>query len=167
MHTYTDATGESWSLVVTVDTVRRVRQLVSVDLMDVVKGAKPGDPPSLLNRLAEDPVLLVDVLYAICKPQVEMRKLDAEAFAARLAGDAIDTATMELLGAIADFFPSPTRKLLLQLIEAGRAYHNKAVDITADRVRLGIAEMMETLGASSPSAPASSAPTPDPSPSGS
>ena len=163
MHSFTDEKGRTWSVVVTVDTVRRVRQLAGVDLMLVLKG-------TLLEELAGDPVKLVDVLFAICKPQADAAKVTDQDFAEGLAGDSIDHATMALLGGIADFFPGPTRRLLRQLIDAGRANQEKIGALMEHRVTKAIAQMdaaASTLGDSSPSAPAPSGSTPAPSPSGS
>lgn len=163
MHDFKDAIGRTWSITVTVDTVRRVRQLVSVDLLQVVK-------TDLLERLANDPVLLVDVLFAACKPQADHQRIDGDSFAAGLCGDAIDAAAMALIGAIADFFPSPTRKLLMRVIDASRAHQGKVAEMIEARVSEGIARMeatISTLGASSPSAAASSDTTQAPAPSAS
>lgn len=163
MHSFTDEKGRAWSVVVTVDTVRRVRQLAGVDLMQVIKGP-------LLEELAGDPVRLVDVLFAICKPQADAGKVTDQDFGQSLAGDSIDAATMALLGAIADFFPSPTRKLLRQLIDAGRASQEKVSALMEHHVSKAIAAMdaaASTPGVSSPSAPDSSGSTPAPAPSGS
>lgn len=157
MQTFTDATGRQWSMVITVDTVRRVRSLAAVDLMQVVKG-------KLLEDLAGDPVLLVDVLFAICKPQADHQQVRPEDFAQGLVGDAIDAASLALVKAIADFFPSPTRKLLLRLSDASRAQRER-MDALMNAQADKIAAMMDsTPGDSSPSAPESSgtiqAPTP-------
>jgi hypothetical protein len=64
MHKFTDRNGKEWVLDITVSTVKRVRSLTGVDLM----GMAGGD---VLDQLGRDPVLLVDVLYAICKPQAD------------------------------------------------------------------------------------------------
>lgn len=163
MHDFKDSLDRTWSITVTVDTVRRVRQLVAVDLMQVTKS-------DLLERLAGDPVLLVDVLFAACKPQADHLQINGESFAAGLSGDAIDAAAMALIGAIADFFPSPTRKLLLRVIDASRAHQEKVAEMVDARVTEGIARLdatLSTLGASSPSAAASSDTTPAHTPSAS
>ena len=69
MKTFTDNTGRTWTLSVTVGTIKRVRALCSVDLANIIT-IEAGKAPNvgLLDRLASDPVLLVDVLYAVCKP---------------------------------------------------------------------------------------------------
>ena len=61
MKTFTDNAGNTWSLSITVDAVKRVRSLLNVNLMDVIEG-------TLLEKLSADPVLLCDVLFAVVKP---------------------------------------------------------------------------------------------------
>lgn len=148
--TFTDATGQTWSVVVTVDTLRRVRQLAGVDLMEAISG-------TLLDRLATDPVLLVDVIAAVCRPQMVTRSTTDESFAQAMVGDTLDAAAQALLQGLADFSPSPTRRVLMKLLDAGRASQAKAQDLALAQLdRL----MASVAGASSPSPPASSDTTP-------
>ena len=62
MATFTDNSGRTWTVQVNVETIRRVRAMVEVDLLDTAGG-------EVLERLITDPVLLCDVLYALCKEQ--------------------------------------------------------------------------------------------------
>ena len=66
MKTFTDNTGRTWTLSVTVGTIKRVRALCGVDLANIIT-MESGKTPNvgLLERLASDPVLLVDVLFAV------------------------------------------------------------------------------------------------------
>ena len=57
MQKFTDNLGRAWTINITVDTVRRVRNSANVNLCELVGG-------DLLQRLVADPVLLCDVLYA-------------------------------------------------------------------------------------------------------
>lgn len=61
MRTFNDNAGRTWTIAINVDTIRRVRSLVSVDLLEAVES-------KLIERLAGDPILLCDVIYVICKP---------------------------------------------------------------------------------------------------
>ena len=62
METFTDSAGRAWTVTVTVSTIKQVRALTGVDLLKVVEG-------TVIDQLASDAVLLVDVLYAVCKDQ--------------------------------------------------------------------------------------------------
>ena len=59
---FTDNAGREWHLYVDVNAARRVRRLCGVNILDIRGG---------LPQLAEDPILLVDVLYVLCKEQCE------------------------------------------------------------------------------------------------
>jgi hypothetical protein len=82
MQTFTDTAGRVWSLAISTHTVKRVRTLLSVDLMEFVEG-------SLMGKLMGDVVLFVDVLYAICKPEADARNLTDEQFGQAMSGDVL------------------------------------------------------------------------------
>jgi hypothetical protein len=105
MRTFTDTTGKAWSIVINVDSIKRVKALIGVDMLDVVKG-------DLLERLAGDPILLCDVLYALCRPAAEAAKVTDEDFGRSMAGDVIESATNAFLEELVDFFPSRRRLLM-------------------------------------------------------
>ena len=80
MKTFTDNTGRTWTLSVTVGTIKRVRALCGVDLANIIT-MESGKTPNvgLLERLAADPVLLVDVLFAVCKPEADTKGITVSA----------------------------------------------------------------------------------------
>ena len=93
MKSFTDSLGRAWTLVVNVATIKRVRALCGVDLNTIVE-VEDGKPSAkLLEKLSSDPVLLVDVLYAVCKPECDQRNVSDEDFGAAMAGDAVEQAT--------------------------------------------------------------------------
>jgi len=105
MKTFTDNAGRTFTVAVNVDTIKRVRSLTQVNLMDAVEG-------KLLERLVTDPVLLCDVLYAVCKVEADAKGISDEDFGRAMAGDAIDGATTALLEELVDFFPQGKRRVL-------------------------------------------------------
>ena len=70
--TWTDSENRSWSCAITVATVKRVQQLAKVNLLEAFDG--------LLMKLADDPVSLANVLYAVCKLQADERDVTDEQF---------------------------------------------------------------------------------------
>ena len=83
MRTFTDSAGRTWVVNITTLTIKQVRALTGVDLLKVVEG-------TLLDQLANDAVLLVDVLYACCKDQADKLGLTDEQFGVAMAGDCIE-----------------------------------------------------------------------------
>jgi hypothetical protein len=124
---FVDTQGNVWTIHVDVGAVKRVRRLTDVDLLAVVEG-------DLLDRLSRDPVLLCDVLFAICQPQAERLEISDEQFAAGLAGDVIAEGTAALLAALVNFFPEPQRRLLAQAAEKYETMKAKAIDLVAARL---------------------------------
>lgn len=109
MHTFTDNSGRQWDVAVDVTTLRRIHDLLGVDLGAMTWGA-------LVERLG-DPVFLVDLIYVVCKPQADEMRVSDEGFGRGLGGDAVDRATQALLQAFTGFFPAAKRRVLLSAIE--------------------------------------------------
>jgi hypothetical protein len=160
MKTFTDNASRTWTVTVNVDAVRRVRGLLDVDLLEVVEG-------KLLERLVGDPVLLCDLVYALCKPEADAKAITNEDFGRAMAGDPIDGATTALLEELCDFFPSSRRRLLAKALAKLKTL--EALVVEAVEKRLDGPELeermkaeLEGLSGSSGNLPASSASTPVP-----
>ncbi|MEM9658880.1 MAG: hypothetical protein AAF961_11010 [Planctomycetota bacterium] len=121
MHKFTDNQGDEWSVWVDTRDAKRVRKLVGVDLL-------LPDLNAMIETLAGDPIALVDSLYVICQEQCQQREISDEEFGRRLVGDAIDAATVALLEALADFFPSRRSQLLRTLVAKIRAADQRMLD---------------------------------------
>jgi hypothetical protein len=102
---FIDSSGRVWVVDVSVATIKRVRTLTGVNLLEVIQG-------ELIEQLSSDPILLADCLYAVCQPQAVREGVSDEAFGQSLAGDVIDRATTALLEGLIEFFPEPKRRLL-------------------------------------------------------
>jgi hypothetical protein len=171
--TFNDNAGRTWTVTVNVDAVKRVKSLLAVNLMEAVEG-------KLLERLVSDPVLLCDVIYAVCKPEADAKGVSDADFGRAMAGDAIDLATTALLEELVDFFPLARRQLLRKALEKLRKLESMAFQAAQDRLdspelerrmqveldRLAVSERSESNG-SAGTLEASSDSTPGPSPSGS
>jgi hypothetical protein len=128
---FTDARGRSWPLTINVNTVRRVKAACGVDLLSLVNLSAEGVTCDLLDRLAGDPCLLVDVLFELVRPSADDLHVSPEAFAEALDGDALEGATVALLEAVIDFFPAAKRKALKAMLDASRRFaqkQNEALD---------------------------------------
>ncbi len=135
---FADTQGRTWNITVTVDTVRRVKQSLDLDLLDILGG-------EALERIVSDPVLLCDLLYVTCRPQAEQAGVSDEDFGRSLAGDSLDEATTAFLEALTDFFPSRKRAALKTLLAKMRAAEERlAQQVTA---RLESAELDRQIDA--------------------
>lgn len=120
MKSFTDNRGNTWVIMITVDAIRRVRTKLNVDLLEAVEG-------KLIERLANDPILLCDVIYVLCQSEADQRGISDEEFGRAMAGDAIDHATTSLLEELVDFFPKSRRGLLSKALTRYRTLETKAI----------------------------------------
>ena len=173
MRQFKDNAGRTWSVDINVATLKRVRGLTGVDLMQVIEG-------TLIEKLIRDPVLLCDVVYAVCKPEADAAtpRVSDEEFGKAMAGDAIEAATTAVLEELVGFCPSPRdRANLGRVLQATNRVMEKARDLTEKRIETLTSESEldrlvnrmappipepPTPGSSSTSAPEPSASTPGP-----
>lgn len=113
MKTFQDNAGRTWTVAVNVDAIRRVRSLLNVNLLDVL-----DDGCRLLAQLHDDPVLLVDVLYCLCKPEADAQQISDEQFGKSMSGDALLNAASALLESLSDFFPQARQRAAMKELVA-------------------------------------------------
>ena len=130
MHSFIDSAGRTWTVRVDVGAVKRVRAALGLDLMQVAeKRTADGREPGVLERLASDPVLLVDVIYVLCEEHAKRLGVSDEEFGRAMLGDALDGAVKAMLGAVVDFFPNPReRAALKRVLTAAETAAEKARD---------------------------------------
>lgn len=138
MKTFVDNAGRTWTVALNVDAIKRVRDLASVNLLEVIEG-------KLLDRLISDPILLCDVIYAVCKPEADTKHIVDVDFGRAMGGDAIDGATTALLEELVDFFPQARRRVLGKALDKLRKL--EAAALTAVEARLDSAELEKRLAA--------------------
>ncbi|MBX3404507.1 MAG: hypothetical protein KF699_13940 [Phycisphaeraceae bacterium] len=167
MRSFKDNADRQWSVDINVTAIKRVRGLTGEDLMQVIEG-------TLIEKLIRDPVLLCDVVYAICKPEADARSISDEEFGKAMAGDAIESATTAVLEELVGFCPSPRdRANLGRVFQATRKVMDRARDLVEKKLDSGELDRLAdrlladgsqeaTAGSSSISAPESSASTPAP-----
>ncbi len=154
MKTFTDNASRVWTVAINVNAIKRVRALANVNLLEVIEG-------TLLERLIRDPILLCDVVYAVCKPEADKLDVSDEEFGQAMAGDAIDHATKVLLEELVGFSPSRQGRANLQrILETTWRVMEKAHEAVAARIDSGEIEraaeqLLATSSSSSGSSPAS------------
>ncbi len=138
MHKFKDTAGREWTVEINVSAVKRVRKLLDVDLLKVLD--KEPDGGTLLGRLGSDLALLVDVLFALLKPDADERNVGDEDFGRAFSGDVILAARTAFLGALTDFFPDQrARTLLAEVLKKG--------DRVKDLVMAGATDILTTIDA--------------------
>ena len=122
MQKFVDRKSNVWIVEIDTSTLRRVKAVTGVNLLECVEG-------DLIERLSSDVLLLVDVLYAIIQPQADQQQITDEQFGEGLAGDVITDATTALLEAMVAFFPEPRRRLLKTAAAKYAAVQTKAMEM--------------------------------------
>ena len=153
MQTFRDNAGRTWAVSVDVAAIKRVRALAGFDLLSVMDG-------KAVDRLIADPVLLCDVLCAVCRPEAERLGVTDEDFGRAMAGDAIDHATQALLEELVSFCPNPRdRKRLRKFVTTMWTTMEKARDVLErkldERLEDASRQALTGLGGSSGSSPVS------------
>lgn len=148
MKTFKDNADRTWTVTVNVDAIKRVRSLLSIDLMEAVEG-------KLIERLIGDPVLLCDVIYCVCKEDADAKGIKDEDFGRAMAGDAIELATTALLEELVDFFPQGKRQLLRKALAKLETLQETMLAVVSERLGspeldaqlLGVPIGVSTIGA--------------------
>jgi len=159
MKTFKDNAGRTWTIAINVDAVKRVRDLLQEDLLDVKQ---------VLQRLMIDPILLCDVIYCVCKPQADAEKISDVDFAQAMAGDSIAHAKKALVEELVNFSPDPRdRENLGIAVEkfnqmTDRAWEMIKAKLNSPALSREIEAALSAVGGSFGNSPELSASTPDP-----
>ncbi len=138
MREFQDTAGRTWTLDVTVGSIKRVREATNVILPALF-----DDNMKPVAELTKDYEKLVNVLWAMCSKQ--RPDVDAEQFAESLGGDTLGKATEALVRATADFFTSPEQRAALhKMIDTILETAGKLTNLAGNRV----AEILATVDTS-------------------
>ncbi len=99
MRTFEDAKGRTWTLELNVSALRRVRDLVQIDLAEVVEKDN-----ALLLKLYSRPETISDAVWGIIYPQAAAMNVGRAEFDEALSGEALHRAKTALLDEITGFF---------------------------------------------------------------
>lgn len=154
MKAFKDKDGRDWSVAIDVNAAKRVKAICQVDLFSVLEG-------KLIGELMADPALLVDVIYAVCKPEADAASITAEQFGSRLVGDAIDAATTALIEDLVDFFPKARRQLIRRAVDKMQSIEAAGIEMAGTKIdQMDVGALLRTaLGDSAGGSPASAAST--------
>jgi len=163
MKIFKDIKNETWELTINVAAIKKVRDLLNADLLDI---------QTSFPRLLADPIFLVDVLYCLCKSQADAKNISDEQFGEGMAGDCLGCAKNSLIEELKSFFPSPEeRQAVDRVIQKG----NEMVGLLRKKSLLKLEQtdmeaetdkiLLELFGETSTSSPESSESTQATSPS--
>lgn len=125
MKPFRDNAGRTWTLDMTLDSVKRVKSLLGVNLFEL----ELGDPP-LITRIGSNEILLCDIIFCMVKPQADLQNVSDEDFGKAMGGDAICGAQNAFYEELVDFFQ-----------KRGRVEIARAVKTQLRMITLAIARM--------------------------
>ncbi len=166
MRRFTDTKGRTWDIELNVRQMKRVRDILGVDLVNIISTGKDGAVATdTLDRVANDPILLVDILWVLCEGQAKSAGVTDEDFGSSLAGESIAEATRAFLDELVDFFPGARRLFLRKAVDLARRFETENLDALEKALSSPeFEERMKTSLRPQPGSPESAESTPVPSP---
>lgn len=137
---FKDTEGRTWRLSIVVGDLKRCRESVGVELGKLV-----GDKLTGLMELVEDPEKFVGVLWVLIEKQAKEKSVTPEMFGESLGGDALEAAVDAFVGALADFSPSASRKLLREWAKTKKEFEEKATDRAVKRMNEAMPATLDRL----------------------
>ena len=130
MRQFTDTKERVWEVELNVRQMKRVRDVLGIDLVNVIQAGKDGAVATdTLDRVANDPILLVDILWVLCEGQAKAAGVTDDDFGSSLAGDSISDATSAVLDELVDFFPGARRLFLKKAVDLARKYETENLEV--------------------------------------
>ena len=130
MRQFTDTKERVWDVELNVRQMKRVRDALGIDLVNVIQAGKDGAVATdTLDRVANDPILLVDILWVLCEGQAKAAGVTDDDFGSSLAGDSISDATRAFLDELVDFFPGARRLFLKKAVDLARKYETENLEV--------------------------------------
>ena len=130
MRQFTDTKDRAWDVELNVRQMKRVRDILGIDLVNVIQAGKDGAVATdTLDRVANDPILLVDILWVLCEGQAKAAGVTDDDFGSSLAGDSIADATRAFLDELVDFFPGARRLFLKKAVDLARKYERESSEV--------------------------------------
>ena len=126
MASFEDRHGRTWSMSITVATVKRVLEATGVNLANIL-----DDKMKPLAELLSNTVKLVDVCWVCC----DQGSGTESEFADGLAGDAFERCTNAFLEELVAFFPKRQRETLTEMLEKSTALMNVLADKDMEKLR--------------------------------
>lgn len=150
MRRFTDTTGRDWHLVLTIGSAAAVKSALGVDLL----APEAGDPP-LLQRLAQDDLLLGSVIAELLTGQMTERKMTAADVSAAFDGQTMAAASEAFYAELVDFFQSRGRRERARMVSRTQELMAKAQAMALAQI-----EAVQIPGLPSGDSPGSSPVTP-------
>jgi hypothetical protein len=148
--------GKEWVIDVTYLTVKRVRDLCGVNVLDICN----LDKESLSGWVADD-LKVLEVVCAVVRPQLAAIDMADDEFFAACDGQVLKEAVERLVDQVSDFFQEPRKGLVKKVIAKLRETEKKMEAQAAKAIDAALSQCdfeaaLKTHGSSGSTSPASS-----------
>lgn len=149
MQKFKDVNGREWSIELNIATIRKLRKATAnvegFEDFDIL------DYAGVLTRM-NDPLFAADLLFLVCRDQLDAAGIDDETFGRSLKGRALFDGVTAFLAEYVDFFPEPTvAEKIATVIEKTRTAQTELADAicrTSERmIREALEDAAKELGA--------------------
>jgi hypothetical protein len=152
--------GKEWVIEVTYLTVKRVRDLCGVNVLDICN----LDKGSLSGWVADD-LKVLEVVCAVVRPQLAALDMADDEFFAACDGQVLKEAVERLVDQVSDFFQEPRKGLVKKVIAKLRETEKKMEAQAAKAIDAALSQCdfeaaLKTHGSSGSTSPESSASSP-------
>lgn len=129
MKAFKDSAGRVWQIEITIDAVKRVRDLLGLDLLDQ---ASDTEKVPAITKIGTDIVALIDTIFVILKPQADAANISDVDFARAIGGRAALDAQTAFYEELADFFQSMGRPDKTKIVLAQKTM----IELTIQRLEM-------------------------------
>lgn len=132
MKTFKDMAGGEWELSLNFAAVKRVKDLLGIDLLSIDK-ATDGQQP-LMTVLETDITKMVEVVIAILRPALKVKDMADSAFEELIDGDTLTQMHDAFWDEVLAFYQSLRRNDLAKAVEKQRSLVTAAVATMTERI---------------------------------
>lgn len=161
MASFKDMNGRTWTVEITVGSMRRVNTLIGVNLFKMHEPRVPGGIV-LFDEIFNDALLLVDIVFALVKPQADRVNVSDEQFGESLGPEGLRGATEALRESLSFFYQTFGKPDLVAALKKQKELANEMALAQAKEIELTKLTSGDSAS-NSPSSPESPTPTPTPS----
>jgi hypothetical protein len=153
MTLFKDSEGRTWTLAITVGSVKHCRAQAGVDIPGLFDDECKG-----LQALTNDAVAFCDVLLVLLTAQLAARRVEEEDFLGAMYGEALEAAMDAFLSELCDFFPEHRkRQTLRKILQKSRDLRESLMNVADRRLEeVDIGAIARNMMSSSGVPPASS-----------
>lgn len=129
--------GKTVDLSISAGSIELVKNQLKVSLVDL-------GSTGVIEKMMDDPLLLCNIIYLLCKRSCEEQKISAEDFAYGMEGEQIEAATKAFIEELINFLPPSKKTLLRQSLKMQETLNQKMVESSMAKME-SLMGKMETM----------------------